>query len=584
MVCQQADMGDPFRFSIKFVSLHEIIIIPMKRFLFFLAAVTLVLTLNAQTHHPTNEMQVNNQYRGMIMKYLQQDVQKRQKQMSRDAMQMLVNLPNAEKLYDETLVHVKNEIVEGTREDGSNELNHLFQVDYTCGHLEGYTDDFPLGSYDCNRSNSSRALCAITKHMVENVCKDLFTRGTEVTINIYASTDATNITHIDYLGEYGDFRYCPAIYNNESVRISVSQEEGISTNAQLAYMRAMSVKNYLESHIDMLRQTNNTYKIITRCYSDTGSQFRRNSISLEVHGAYDAKALEMSRRLRQDEFVDFNIPVNEESSNRNTFAIIIANEEYDVLPNVPFADNDGDIIQQYCLKTLGIPQRHIKLLKNADAATIKTQGIAWIKDITVAVKGDANIIVYFAGHGISGNDSRPYLIPAGVKYDELKTLKGKTIGTDDIQLSSREIKKLLEQCIAVDTLANWFNRVQYRNLTLIVDASLNGTQRNGQPLFTLGKPATKKGRGMRLRNNIVVWLAANTDKTAYAYDDQHHGFLTYFMLKELKRTQGDITYEELYSSIDQALSYESSLQGKLQQPVIIAGGKIKESWGDNRLR
>ena len=56
------------------------------------------------------------------------------------------------------------------------------------------------------------------------------------------------------------------------------------------------------------------------------------------------------------------------------------------------------------------------------------------------------------------------------------------------------------------------------------------------------------------------------------------------MLKELKRTQGDITYLDLYNSIEQALSYESSLQGKLQQPVILAGGKIKETWGENRLR
>lgn len=517
------------------------------------------------------------------MQYLQQDVQKRQKQLTREAGQMLVNLPNQEKLYDETFVHIQNEIVEGTREDGSNELNYLFQVDYTCGHLESISDDYPLGAYDCNTSNSSRALCAITKNMVEGVCKDLFARGTEVTINIYASTDATNISHIDYLGEYGDFRYCPAIYNNEPVRISVSQEEGVSTNAQLAYLRAQSVKHYLESHIDMLKQTKNTYKFITRCYSDTGAHYRRNSISLEIHGAYDAKAKEMGQRLRQDEFVDFNIPVSEANSNRSTFALIIANEDYNVLPNVPFANNDGDIMQQYCIKTLGIPQRHVKVLNNADAATIRTQGIAWLKDITVAVKGDANIIVYYAGHGISGTDNRPYIIPHSVKYDDIKSFKGKTMGNDEITLSNKEAKKLLSQCIAIDTLANWFNRVQYKNLTLIIDASFNGIQRTGQPMFSL-KKAAKKGRGMRLRNNIVVWMAADTDKTAYSYDDQHHGFLTYFMLKELKRSQGDITYSELYNNIEQALSYESSLQGKLQQPVILAGGKIKDTWEGNKLR
>lgn len=554
----------------------------MKRFVFFLTAIAIGVTLNAQ-HHASSEMQINNQYRGMILQYLQQDVQSRQKQLSREAEQMLINLPNPEKLYDETLVNIKNEIVEGTREDGTNEMNYLFQVDYTCGHWESTTDDYPLGSYDCDKSNSSRALCAITKNMIEGVCRDIFTRGSEVTITIYATTDATSISHIDYLGEYGDFRFCPAIFNNEPVRISVSQEEGISTNAQLAYLRAQSLKHYLESHIDMLRQTKNTYKFVTRSYSDTGSQYRRNSISMEVHGAYDAKAREMSQRLRQDEYVDFNIPVNEPNSNSHTFALIIANEDYNTLPNVPFAHNDGDIIQQYCIKTLGIPQRHIKMLENADAATIKSQGIAWLKDITVALKGDANIIVYYAGHGISGTDRRPYLIPLGVNYSDIKSMRKKNIGDEAIQLSKKETKKLLSQCIAVDTLATWFSKMQYKNLTLILDASFNGVQRNGQPMLDLGK-ADKKSRGMRLRSNIVVWMAADTDKNAYAYDDQHHGFLTYFMLKELKRTQGDITYLDLYNSIEQALSYESSLQGKLQQPVILAGGKIKETWGENRLR
>lgn len=555
----------------------------MKKLVFLLVAIAMGMVLNAQTHHPSSEMQINNQYRGMIMQYLQQDVQKRQKQLSREAQQMLINLPNEQKLYDETLVHITNEIVESTREDGTNELNHLFQVDYTCSHLESIADDYPLGSYNCNTSNSCMALCAITKKMIEGTCHDLFTSGTEITINIYATTDATNISHIDYLGEYGDFRYCPAIYNNEPVRISVSQEEGISTNAQLAYLRATSVKQYLESHIDILRQTKNTYKIITRSYSDTGSHYRRSSISLEVHGAYNAKAKEMNQRLLQDEFVDFNIPVVESNSNRNTFALIISNEDYNVLPNVPFAHNDGEIMQQYCVKTLGLPVRHVKVLKDVDAATIRQQGIDWLKDITVAVKGDANIIVYFAGHGISSNDSRPYIIPAGVKYDDIRSFKGKAVGTDDIMLSKKDSKKLIEQCIAIDTLANWFNRVQYKNLTLIIDASFDGKQRNGQKMLDW-KKADKKGRGMRLRNNIVVWMAAETDKTAYAYDDQHHGFLTYFMLKELKRTQGNISYAELYNSIESALSYESSLQGKLQQPIIICGNKNKETWGNNRLR
>ena len=557
----------------------------MKRLILPLIILCIAAVAPAKAQRVSTEMQVNNQYREQIVQYIQQDVQKRQKQMNHQAQQILINLPNDQKLYDETFVNIKGEIVERTREDGTPEMNYLFQIDYTCSHIEAIHDGYPLGSYICNSSNSSRALADLTKTMVEGPLKDIFTPGSDITVTIHASTDATDISHIDYLGEYGDFRYCPAIYNDESVRISVSQEEGINTNAQLAYMRAQSVKAYLEQHMPLLAKTNNDYHFVTRSFADTGSNFRRSSITLEVHGAFDKKAAEMEERLRQDEFVDFNIPVCEPNSNNNTFVIIVANEDYKTLPNVPFALNDGAILQQYCIKTLGIPQRHVKFLKNADAATIRREGIEWIKDITIAVKGDANILLYFAGHGISGADSRPYLIPNNVDYSKIKSFKGRYFGSEEIELSSRDAKRLLPQCIAVDTLANWFNRVNYKNLTFIIDASLNGVQRNGQSMFTLpGVGGKKKGRGMRLRNNIVVFSAAATDKTAYSFDDQHHGFFTYYLLKELKRTKGTIGFEELYNNIEQQLSYESSLQGKLQQPTVLAGGKVKDSWQGNTLR
>ena len=50
-------------------------------------------------------------------------------------------------------------------------------------------------------------------------------------------------------------------------------------------------------------------------------------------------------------------PVNEAGANANTFALIITNYEYaKPLPSVPFANNDGEIFYQYCVKTLSIPE------------------------------------------------------------------------------------------------------------------------------------------------------------------------------------------------------------------------------------
>ena len=226
-----------------------------------LTAVFCPTNLKAQK---ASEISINSQYRDAIMNYLRQDIQQRQQVMAKRAEQILINLPNEEKLYDETFVTIKTDIAEALREDGRREYNYIFDISYNCKHIEGVSDDYPVGVYDYNASNSARAICNLTKIMVEEVSKDLFREGKSITTRITATTDDIEINHIPYNGEYGDFKYCPTNYNGENVRISVNKEEGITTNAQLAYLRAQSVKGYLEANVASLRRATNKYEFITR--------------------------------------------------------------------------------------------------------------------------------------------------------------------------------------------------------------------------------------------------------------------------------------------------------------------------------
>lgn len=561
----------------------------MKKF-YFVKAIAVVVAIvallpTAARAQKASEITVNSQYRDAIMNYLRQDVQQRQQTMAKQAEQILINLPNEEKLYDETFVTIKTDVAEALREDGRREYNYVFDISYNCKHIEGVTDDYPIGVYDYNASNSARAICNLTKIMVEDISKDLFREGKSITTRITSTTDDIEISHIPYNGEYGEFKYCPTNYNGENIRISVNKEEGITTNAQLAYLRGQSVKGYLESNVSLLRRATNKYEFITKTYDKEGSQYRRSSIEIIVHGAFDEIMAEMTNKLINDEYVDFNIPVNEAGTNTTTFALIITNCDYaKPLPNVPFASNDGEIFYQYCVKTLSIPERHVKLLRNANAEVIKTEGVNWLKDITVALNGEANIILYYAGHGFTDANYNPYIIPTDINATGIKAFNGKNSLPDDMMLKKCEAKNLIKQCIALDTICNsWFNRVKFKNLTLILDAGFDGTQRNGHTLFTIKKKA-KKMKGMRIRNDIVMFAAADWNKAVYSFDQQHHGFLTYFMLKELKRTRGNIDYGTLYENIDKQLNYESSLQGKLQQPKMILGNKAKEGWQARRFK
>ena len=90
-----------------------------------------------------------------------------------------------------------------------------------------------------------------------------------------------------------------------------------------------------------------------------------------------------------------------------------------------------------------------------------------------------------------------------------------------------------------------------------------------------------------MRSDAVVLLAAEYDKTAFSFDDQQHGFLTYFLLKEIKSQQDNIfslTYQDIYESIERKLNKESALQNRWQEISGLAGGKYKDSWQHMRIK
>jgi hypothetical protein len=552
--------------------------------LFALLVMLIASPAGTKAQEPVTSIQTEHQYNddihAFILKRLRQTTQQREKKMNKQIQQMLINLPNAEKLYDETFVRITTEVREDTTEEGTPEINFVYNISYNCHHFEGTEDDYPSAAYLWNTSNSCRAICNLTRTMIDDELKDLFSSGRRTTVTITSTTDAAEITHIEYKGEYGDFRYMPAVFNDENVRISVDQKEGITTNAQLAYLRARSVQSYLEENVASLKKTNNEYHHITRCFDMTGPHYRRSSLQIVVHGAFDAAAKSLEAALLNDEYVDFNIPHIEENLNSKTYALIIAEEEYTApLPNCDFATNDGDVLHQYFVHTLGIPTRHVKVLHNAGRQEIYNEGIHWLKDIIKAQSGDVHIIIYYAGHGVSNQKWAPFLMPSGVDVSKIRAFRSKTGALpEDIVLKGGDAEKILNQCISLDTLTGWFNRVEALSYTFIIDASFDGIQRSGKPFFTI-KKESKRYRTPRVRSDIVIFMAADGDKTAYSFIDQHHGFFTYYILKELKYTRGEITFQDLFNNVTKNQAYESSLQGKLQEPSMIIGGKLGENWG-----
>ena len=257
--------------------------------------------------------------------------------------------------------------------------------------------------------------------------------------------------------------------------------------------------------------------------------------------------------------VDTNIP-SSSSKNPNTFAIIFANEDYKNVASVPFAKNDGVIFQKYCQKTLGIPTTNIRYIENASYNDIRIQ-LAWLKDVCDAFEGKASIIVYYAGHGIPDEtDHSAYLLP--------------------IDGDSRYVQSAYK----IDEFYQKLGALNAKSVTVFMDACFSGSKREDGMLASARGVALKAKSGVP-QGNMVVFSAAQGDETAYPNNEQQHGLFTYYLLKKLQETEGNVGLKELGDYVTKQVSQQSLLlNSKKQTPCVIPSAAVGTDWENWKLK
>ena len=256
--------------------------------------------------------------------------------------------------------------------------------------------------------------------------------------------------------------------------------------------------------------------------------------------------------------VDRNIPVTN-TKNPNTFVLIIANEHYQQVAAVPFALNDGNVFREYCIKTLGVSEKHIHYVPDATGNQIKAQ-VNWLANITEAFD-NPQIIVYYAGHGIPDEASKTaYLLPVDGNGSDITT----GYKLDDLYA----------------TLGN----MPASQITIFMDACFSGSKREQGMLASARGVALKAKSGVP-RGNMVVFSAAQGDETAYPNKEQQHGLFTYYLLKKLQETEGNIGLEELGEYITKNVSQQSLiLNEKKQTPCVIPSATVGIDWQNWKLK
>lgn len=256
--------------------------------------------------------------------------------------------------------------------------------------------------------------------------------------------------------------------------------------------------------------------------------------------------------------IDKNIP-QISNTNDNTFAIVIANETYNKEANVPYASNDGNIFREYCKNSLGIPNKNIHLVTNATLNDIRHE-IKWLQDVIAVYKGEAKAIFYYAGHGIPDEQNKSaYLLPIDGYGSDVTT------------------------GYALEDLYKALGSLPSKSVTVFLDACFSGAKRDGDML------ASARGVAIKVKQNnptgnMVVFTAAQGDETAYPYKEKGHGLFTYYLLKKIQETKGEVTLGELGDYIKTQVERQSIVtNGKLQSPAILSASSIGNSWKEWKL-
>lgn len=251
--------------------------------------------------------------------------------------------------------------------------------------------------------------------------------------------------------------------------------------------------------------------------------------------------------------VDKGIPEASEVNDR-LFAVIIANEDYQREVDVNFAVNDGNTFGEYCRKTLGIPEQNIHIVENATLNNILAE-VDWITKVAEAYQGEAGLIFYYAGHGIPDESTGDaYLLPVD-GY-------GSNINTG----------------YKLDNLYASLSSAPSRYTYVFLDACFSGAERGGS-MIASARGIAIRAKASAPKGNMVVFSAAQGDETAYPYKEKGHGMFTYYLLKKLQESGGDVTLGELSDYVRSEVRKQSIVSNsKMQTPTVTASPAMHDSW------
>lgn len=179
-------------------------------------------------------------------------------------------------ISDHTNITVDSRVVSDFDANGEKILNYVVKFSYQVEPDFSVHEDFAPGKYHVEESGAAKSMLSIVKQAFENDLSQYVKDGKKLNVKISGTADGSPIVRgIAYDGAYGDFDNEPVYQNGQLSGISVNTKDGIKQNEQLAFIRAVGVKDYLEKNVDNLKNMKSDYNYYITVSEDKGGEFRR---------------------------------------------------------------------------------------------------------------------------------------------------------------------------------------------------------------------------------------------------------------------------------------------------------------------
>lgn len=185
-------------------------------------------------------------------------------------------------LSDHTQITVSTDVEQDVDADGNKILNYNINYQYDVEEEYSARDDFKAGKYNTVESNAALQMIDIINKSLNADFAKYTTSSKKLIISVTGSADAIPIMgKLKYNGEYGDIEELLVYQNEELSTMTVTESSGMTSNEQLAMIRAYGMTDYLKKNVvtGLTIPTEERYNI--EVSDEEGGQFRRIKVSLK---------------------------------------------------------------------------------------------------------------------------------------------------------------------------------------------------------------------------------------------------------------------------------------------------------------